>query len=827
MRTLIKIIAALVIVAIAALIAIPFLIDPNDYKDEISQQVEKATGRQLTIQGDIGLSVFPWVALQLGQLSLSNAEGFEADHFASVNAAQIRIKLMPLLKREVEMDTIVLDGLMLNLETNEAGVTNWDDLTQSVEAEVEAEMQTETPQTPAAKEDAPTALAALSIAGVKLTNANILWSDASKGENYQIRNLNLDTDAIVPGDPADVKLNFDLISANPEVRAHINLNTRVSVDLEKQLYSLEKLRVTTMAQSQSLPFSQANITLNADIAANMMREVITLRNFDVDGTVNSLNDQALTFKLASEIDANLGSQQYQLKDLALSGSVKDPNMPGGEADFSLTSDISANLDNQTLTMADLALHIEDLLLNGQVNATELLSETPKFTGNMQIKPFNLRKLLTQMDVELPEMADASSLELFALTTAFEGSTEHFNTNNLKITLDQSNLTGQFGIRDFSQPAYTFDLALDQIDADRYLPAAEEKQQDQVASPATAAAGAATQFPLETLREINAKGVLKVGKLKVSGIRTENIEITLDAKDGLIKMSPLAADLYDGEYRGNVNIDARGDKLKLSIDERLQGIQAGPLLTDLTGDAKISGSANANVKLSGEGANTDALKSTLNGQGTFSFENGAIEGINIAETLRRARAAMTRQSLPESSAPVATDFSTLAGSFTVKDGVISNNDLSMMSPLLRLNGEGTVNLPEEKLDYGLRVAVVGTLEGQGGRGLEDLRGLTIPVRISGSFDDPKPSVDLAALFREQATDQVREKAEEKIRERLGDDIGGLLGGALGGSRSTTPADAAAEDDAEQVEDGEPAEEKAAPSAEEQLKEDVKNRLRSLF
>lgn len=823
MRTLIKIIAAIVIVAIAALIAIPFLIDPNDYKDEISQQVEKATGRQLTIQGDIGLSVFPWVALQLGQLSLSNAEGFEADHFASVNAAQIRIKLMPLLKREVEMDTIVLDGLMLNLETNEVGLTNWDDLTQSVEVEVEAE----TAQSPGAKEDATQTLAALSIAGVKLTNANILWSDASKDENYQIRNLNLDTDAIVPGDPADLKLNFDLISANPEMRAHINLNTLVSVDIEKQLYAMEKLRVTTMAQSQSLPFSQANITLNADIAANMMREVITLRNFAVDGTVNTLDEQALTFKLASEIDANLGSQQYQLKALALSGNVKDPNMPGGEADFSLTSDITANLDNQTLTMGDLALDIEDLLLNGQVNATELLSETPKFTGNMQIKPFNLRKLLTQMDVELPEMADASTLELFALTTAFEGSTEHFNTSNLKMTLDQSNLTGQFGIRDFSQPAFMFDLVLDQIDADRYLPAAEEKQQDQVASPATAAAGAATEFPLETLREINAKGVFKVGKLKVSGIRTENIVITLDAKDGLVKMSPLAADLYDGKYRGNVNVDARGDKLKLSIDERLQGIQAGPLLTDLTGDAKISGSANANVKLSGEGVDVNTLKSTLNGQGNFSFENGAIKGINIAETLRRARAAMTRQSLPESSAPIATDFSTLAGSFTVKDGVISNNDLSMMSPLLRLNGEGTINLPEEKLDYGLRVAVVGTLEGQGGRGLEELQGLTIPVRISGGFDDPKPSVDLAALFREQATGEVREKAEEKIRERLGDDIGGLLGGALSGSRSSAPVDAPAEDDAEQAEDGEPTEEKAAPSTEEQLKEDVKNKLRSLF
>lgn len=819
MRTLIKIIVVIVILAIAALIAIPFLIDPNDYKEEISQQVEKATGRQLIIQGDIGLSVFPWVALQLGQLSLSNAEGFEADHFASVNSAQIRIKLMPLLKREVEMDTIVLDGLMLNLETNEAGQTNWDDLTQS-----KAEVEMETSQSSAVKDDATPALAALSIAGVKLTNANILWSDASKGDNYQIRNLNLDTDAIVPGTPSDVKLNFDLISANPEMRSHINLTTQISVDVEKQLYSLEKLRLSTLAQSQSLPFSQANIILDTDIVANMMNEVITLRNMTLDGTVNTLNDQSLAFKLSSRVDANLGAKQYQLKDLALSGKVKDPNMPGGETDFSLTSNITANLEAQTLTMTDLALHIEDLLLSGQVNTSELLSETPKFGGTMQIEPFNLRKLLTKLNVELPEMADASTLELFALSTAFEGSSEQLNTNSLKMTLDQSHLTGKFGIRNFSQPALTFDLALDQIDADRYLPAAEEKQtQDKIASPATATASAATEFPLETLRKINAKGVFKLGKLKVSGIRSENIVITLDAKEGLIKMSPLAADLYEGEYRGNVNVDARGDKLKLSINERLQGIQAGPLLTDLTGDAKISGSANASVTLSGEGIDVDAIKNTLNGQGNFSFENGAVKGVNIAETLRRARAAMTGQSLPESTAPVATDFSALNGSFTVIKGVINNNDLSMMSPLLRLNGAGTIDLPDEKLDYSLRVAIVGSLEGEGGRGLEDLRGLTIPVRISGSFDDPKPSVDLATLFREQATDQVREKAEEKIREQLGDNIGGLLGGALGGNHSTSPA----EEELEQTDDAEPAGEQKTPSAEEQLKEDAKNRLRSLF
>ena len=115
MRLLLELIAFIIIVIIIGLITLPFIVDPNDYKQQISEQVEKATGRTLNLEGGIGLSVFPWIALELGPLSLSNANGFQAEQFAKIDGAQIRIKLMPLLKKELEMDTVVLDGLILNL----------------------------------------------------------------------------------------------------------------------------------------------------------------------------------------------------------------------------------------------------------------------------------------------------------------------------------------------------------------------------------------------------------------------------------------------------------------------------------------------------------------------------------------------------------------------------------------------------------------------------------------------------------------------------------------------------------------------------------------
>ena len=207
MRTFIKVIIAIIIIAIAALAALPFIIDPNDYKDEIAAQVEKTTGRKLTLQGDIELSVFPWIALELGPLSLSNASGFKAESFASVEAAEIRIKLMPLLKKQLEMDTIVLDGLLLNLETNKEGVTNWDDLTKASD-DLE---QMPSDESDSASDEPSSGLSAVKIAGIKLTNANVLWSDASKNENFQLRNLNLQTDPLAPGEPTSLTTSFDLI----------------------------------------------------------------------------------------------------------------------------------------------------------------------------------------------------------------------------------------------------------------------------------------------------------------------------------------------------------------------------------------------------------------------------------------------------------------------------------------------------------------------------------------------------------------------------------------------------------------------------------------
>ncbi|MEC9313388.1 MAG: AsmA-like C-terminal region-containing protein, partial [Pseudomonadota bacterium] len=203
----------------------------------------------------------------------------------------------------------------------------------------------------------------------------------------------------------------------------------------------------------------------------------------------------------------------------------------------------------------------------------------------------------------------------------------------------------------------------------------------------------------------------------------------------------------------------------------------------------------------------------------------------ADAIRKAKAALSGQKPAESDAPVQTDFSTLSGTFTANKGVIDNQDLALKSPLLRINGAGQASLPKETIDYSLKVAVVGTIAGQGGKELAELKGLTIPVKITGTFNNPKPSVDLASMVKDKAKEELKGKAEEKLKEKLGDDLGGLLGGALG-TKSDSEKPASESETGQTDSSGEettaeeaPAEEEKAP--EKQLEDAVKDKLKNFF
>ena len=122
---------AFVVIAAAIFIA---TFDVNQYKPFIIEQVKLQTGRDLSIQDEIQLSVFPWLGLEISNVTLSNAPGFGDLPYARINKLDVKIELLPLLKKDLSIDKVLLHGLYLSLQKNAQGQNNWQDLAKAEES---------------------------------------------------------------------------------------------------------------------------------------------------------------------------------------------------------------------------------------------------------------------------------------------------------------------------------------------------------------------------------------------------------------------------------------------------------------------------------------------------------------------------------------------------------------------------------------------------------------------------------------------------------------------------------------------------------------------
>jgi len=256
-----------------------------------------------------------------------------------------------------------------------------------------------------------------------------------------------------------------------------------------------------------------------------------------------------------------------------------------------------------------------------------------------------------------------------------------------------------------------------------------------------------------------------------------VQLQLRAAGGKAEISPLTADLYQGKLAGSLSVAATAPA-RVAAKQTLTGISVGPLLKDLAGQERLEGRGNVALDVVSQGDTVSALKRALGGTARVDLRDGAIRGINVAQVIRTAKARLGGGG--DSGAGKAeekTDFSDLSASFKIANGVAHNEDLALKSPLLRVAGSGDIDLGRDRLDYVAKATVVTSLQGQGGPELEALKGLTVPVRLSGSFDQIGYKVDLGGMVSDKAKeklaerrDEVRKEAEDKLKDRLK----GLLG-----------------------------------------------------
>ncbi|MFA7268056.1 MAG: AsmA family protein [Sterolibacterium sp.] len=335
--------------------------------------------------------------------------------------------------------------------------------------------------------------------------------------------------------------------------------------------------------------------------------------------------------------------------------------------------------------------------------------------------------------------------------------------------DESSVTGTAGLAHFSPPSFMFDVNVDKLDVDRYSGA--KKSEGQPAATDKVAAGTPEQaLDFSALKTLRANGSVKIGSLKVANLNAQHVRVDVKAGGGRLDVSPLTAGLYQGTLNGSMSLVAAATP-QIAVKQNLTGISIGPLLKDAVGKDMLEGRGSVTIDVSGQGATVSAIKKTLNGSAALNLADGALKGINIGETIRNAKAklgSLKGETTQASNAADKTDFTELKASFAIKSGIAHNSDLSLKSPLLRLGGEGDINIGGDSVDYLAKATLVATAAGQGGKDTSELKGLTLPVRISGPYTALSYKLDFNAMISgvaQQKIDVKKEELKSKVQDKL--------------------------------------------------------------
>lgn len=695
--------------------------DPNDYKTQIAEQVEKKIGRTLDISGDIKWSIFPRIGLSLGQTALENAEGFGAAPFASIKEANVYVAVMPLLKKQIKVSTVKLSGVKLNLQKNTAGVDNWSDLAGSGD---DKELSTK-PVT-----DSSTAVSNidLSIDGLIFEKATLSYTDAQTGTTIIIDPLNVKTGALIMGKAMPVDVDLKLIMDGLEIEAETSGNLIMDMD-SKQLHIDSQIKAKIVQKQES---GAINMQLKGKLVADPLQG-----EFQFSG----LN-----------IDAVISGDQY----------------PGGSLEAKVRADLKANTNTQLANIAGLVLEFSDIELKGDLKATQFI-DAPNYTGHLSSNDFNPAKVMLAIGIQPPQTTENKAFSHANLKMGLSGNTSSVSIKPLEATFDQSSLNGEIKIENFKKMALRYDLTIDQFNADHYLPPVTEEKGKQVAvSAGVASSGSSSTsagtnsdsivLPVDTIRSLDVAGTARINALTIHELLFQNASLTLKANGGKVNIKPLSADMYQGKAVINASLDVNSAKPGYKTDIALKGVRSEDILTTLFNDPYVSGSTNFNADIATQGDTVSGLKQNLGGNWKAKFSEGTIYGSKLAAKINQAQNALRKlQGKPplDDKTPNETEFSLFTASGDIKQGVVNNNDMKVIAPQFQVKGAGRVELPASKLDYTVSISRPDE---------ESTDRLYLPLRVYGAFSDLKFTLKLDALAKQRLnieTDKIKLEAKQKL------------------------------------------------------------------
>lgn len=722
----------LLLIVIGLGFALTHLFDPNDYKDEIRQLARDKANLELQLKGDIGWSLFPWLGLELTDATLASADSPDQP-FANLRLLGLSVRVLPLLRREVQMSDIRVDGLDLTLQRDDQGRGNWEGVGQPAKRETDP---TAAPAQPPAQPPVADATAQpgqplkLDIDSLTISNSRVDYQDAKSGQQFSAEGIELSTGAIREGADIPVKLLAFLGSNQPVLRAKTELQGLLRFDRTLKRYQLQDLKLAGEASGEplggkTLTFaSQGQLLLDQSaqvaewtgikLSANQLRALGELKLRDLDKT--------------AQLEGNLSLAQFNLREFLDGIGIVLPAMR----------------DNATLSRFEMSTRLAGTPTSINLNDLSLKLDDSTFSGNLALSDIAKQALRLQLK------GDKLDLDRYLPPENKDANAGAARQNEVKQAVAAAGNSG-------TTP----------------LPGAPTQQ----------AWSSTPLLPLETLRKLDIEAAIGLGQLTLSKLPIEDARISLTAKGGLINLKELRGDLHGGEFVARSQLDARPAIPLLTASKQVKRIPLEKLLEARGEKAPVRGLLDLNADVRTQGNSEKAWVDALNGNASFSLSDGVLVDANLEQQLCQGIATLNRKSLSGEPRGKDTPFEELHGNLKFTNGVASNPDLKARIPGLTVNGDGAVDLRVLGMDYRVGIVIEGdktAMPDPACQVNERYVGLEWPLRCRGPLELGAKAcrLDKDGLGK-IAAKLAGNKLEQKIEEKLGDKVSPELKDALKG------------------------------------------------
>lgn len=747
-----------VIVAIAALL---FFVNPNQFKPLIIEQAKKQTGLELVIDGDISWKIFPSLGLSIGKTTLVNPADFSAKNLFKVEQADINVSVLPLLSHELYIGKVILDGAEINLETLKDGRTNLDSLiaknTPSTEASTTSKPTAVAPEKATEKEGKSAADWSINLAGVDISNAQLEINDRQTGSNIKLYDVALTLSDFAFDQWAEVNFNIKGIQDKRQISTDGKTEFILSKDMSK--YAIRNTVVNLAFDDGINQIEHANLTLDHFDFGQWAKV-----SFLVKGG-NKAQQQKFNATGGAEFTLSADLAQYALRNVSINAGFSDPLNQIEQAKIELktfeldkANSLNFNIKGRLSDMGFAFNGHSNLQLDkalSKVNVTKLVLDSTLDGTSLPQSPL-------QIDLQSDLSFDINKSQLDVIIA--------------KLTANALQFNGKANVTLAAIPKIRFSLYSPEIDLDQLLKlnqdtttATTSKENSENKASATTKTSVAKSQEIEpdlsALKTLDVKGDVTIDKFKANNIAMQKMKVQFAIDRGVAELTSFSSNLYQGSLTAKGRLDAKSSPAHYQFETNINKVKINPLLKVLVDNDMLEGTGSVSANLKGKGLTPSAIKNNLIGTVDFTFVDGAVKGINVAHIIRSNYAKYKGVKEESIVGPQQTDFSAITASLVLNQGVVSTQDLKAQSPLLRISGKGSANYVKETVDFLIQTSIVGTLEGQGGKDLAELKDITIPINISGSWSEPKYKLVFSDVLKQKVNKEL-DRAKEKVEKELG-------------------------------------------------------------